>query len=149
MRLRQVYWIVFRKELRELLRDKRSLFWLFAPPIILPGLAICAGLFIGTQALRIVNDGFPVLIQNGDHAPDLVAAFKKDDSIDLVAPSTDPAADPFDKALAVVVVPDDFQDKLDHGETAHLQVLTRDNSVITYLAQAAVRSVIGGYKSQL
>ncbi len=74
MRFRKVYGVVFRKELRELLRDKRSLFWLFAPPIILPGLAICAGLFIGTQAIRIANDGFPVAVQNGDLAPGLIAA---------------------------------------------------------------------------
>ncbi|NJL95285.1 MAG: hypothetical protein HC915_16980, partial [Anaerolineae bacterium] len=50
MRFRTVYRIVFRKELRELLRDRRALFWLFAPPILLPGIALCAGLFIGTQA---------------------------------------------------------------------------------------------------
>lgn len=149
MRFRRVYWIVFRKELRELLRDKRSLFWLFAPPIILPGLAICAGLFIGSQALRIVNDGFPVLVQNGNRAPDLVAEFKKDDSIYLVDPPSNPAADLFEKALVVVVVPDDFRQKIDRGETADLQLLTRDNSVITYLAQGAVRGVIDKYKNEL
>ncbi|MBI5960501.1 MAG: hypothetical protein HY866_17300, partial [Chloroflexi bacterium] len=95
MRFRRVYWVVFRKELRELLRDRRSLFWLFAPPIILPGLALCAGVFIGTQALRIVNDGFPVLIQNGQAAPELVAEFEQDDSMFMVEPLADPESDPF------------------------------------------------------
>jgi sodium transport system permease protein len=149
MRLRRVYGVVFRKELRELSRDRRSLFWLFAPPIILPGLAICAALFIGTQALRIVRNGFPVTVQNGDHAPGLVQEFEQDDSTYLVGLPPDPNADPFDNALVVVVVPDDFQQKLDSGQTATLQVLTHDNSLITYLAQGAVRSVIGRYKEKL
>jgi sodium transport system permease protein len=149
MRLRKVFGVVLRKELRELSRDRRSLFWLFAPPIILPALAICAALFIGTQALRIMRDGFPVAVQNGDHAPGLVQELEQDDTTYLVDLPPDPDADPFDDALVVVVVPDDFQQKLDSDQTATLQVLTRDHSVITYLAQGAVRSVIGRYKEKL
>jgi sodium transport system permease protein len=148
MRFRKVYGVVLRKELRELLRDKRSLFWLFAPPIILPGLALCAGLFIGTQAIRIAKDGFPVAVQNGDLAPGLIAQFEQDDSTYLVEPP-DPQTDPFGDALVLVVVPDDFQQQIASGETATLQLLTRDNSVITLLARGAVRGVIGGYKNKL
>ena len=149
MRLRQVYGIVFRKELRELLRDRRSLFWLFAPPIILPGLALCAGLFIGTQALRIANEGFPVAVQNGEFAPGLIEQFEQDDATYLVELPPDPDADPFEEALVVIVVPENFQDQIAKGETATLRLLTRDNSVITHLARGAARGVIGSYKEKL
>jgi len=145
MRFRTVLGIVFRKELRELLRDRRSLFWLFAPPIILPGLAVCAGLFIGTQAIRIANDGFPVAVQNGERAPGLVERFEQDDATYLVDPP-DPDSDPYGEALILIVVPDDFQQQIERGDTATLQLLTRDNSLITYLAKGAVRSVIGSYR---
>ncbi|RPJ00994.1 MAG: ABC transporter permease, partial [Chloroflexi bacterium] len=148
MRFRKVYGVVFRKELRELLRDRRSLFWLFAPPIILPGLAVCAGLFVGTQALRIVNDGFPVAVQNGEGAPGLVERLETDDATYLVDPP-DPVSDPFGEALVLVVVPDDFQQQIAAGQTGTLHLLTRDNAVVTHLARGAVRSVIGGYKNQL
>ncbi|MBN2302900.1 MAG: ABC transporter permease [Anaerolineae bacterium] len=149
MRLRQVYWIVLRKELRELLRDKRSLFWLFAPPIILPGLALCAGVFIGAQAIRIMNDGFPVRIEHAERAPGLLEAFEADDATYLVDPPSDPDSDPFGDALVLVTVPDDFWEQVTRGETASLQLLTRDNSIITHLAQGAVRGVIGSYKDDL
>lgn len=149
MRFRWVYWVVLRKELRELLRDKRSLFWLFAPPIILPGLALCAGVFIGTQALRIASDGFPVWVENSVQAPGLLEAFEADDSTYLVEPPADPASNPFGKALILVVVPEDFQARINRGETATLRMLTRDSSVITYLAQGAVRGVLGRYKDDL
>jgi sodium transport system permease protein len=148
MRFRKVYGVVFRKELRELLRDRRSLFWLFAPPIILPGLALCAGLFIGAQAIRIAHNGFAVAVQNGDLAPGLIAQIEEDDSTYLVEPP-DPEKDPFGEASVLVVVPDDFQQQIASGATASLQVLTRDNSVITLLARGAVRGMIGSYNNML
>ena len=146
MRLRKVYWIVLRKELRELLRDRRSLFWLFAPPIILPGLALCAGLFIGTQALRIANDGVPVLIENGDLAPNLVARFEADEGTYLVEPTE---SDPYGDALVVVSIPDDFQQQIDSGGTVTLHMTTRDNSLITFFAESAVHSVINGFRDSI
>lgn len=149
MRLRRVYWIVFWKELRELLRDKRSLFWLFAPPIILPGLAICAGLFIGSQALRIVNEGFPVWVENGHLAPELVAKFEADDATYLVDPPANLDDDPFGDALILIQIPDDFQEQLASGEPATLRLLTKDNALITMFGQGAVRAVIGSYEQQI
>lgn len=149
MRPVRVYWVVLRKELRELLRDRRALFWLFAPPIILPGLAVCAGLFIGTQALRIVNDGFPVWVENSAQAPELVMLFEEDEATYLVDPPADPEHDPFGKALVLVVIPPDFQAQLAEGATPTLRMLTPDNSIITQLAKGAVRGVIGRFKDNL
>ncbi len=141
------YRIVFWKELRELLRDRRALFWLFAPPIILPGLALCAGLFIGTQAVRIMDAGFPVWVQNGGQAPGLLQAFEADDTIYLVDPP--PEGETFGEALVVVALPDDFRAHLDRGETVSIDVITADSSVITFLAKGAVRSVIDRYNDTL
>lgn len=149
MSFRKVYSVVFRKELRELLRDRRSLFWLFAPPIILPGLAICAGLFIGTQAVRIASDGFPVWIENSEQAPELVQRFADDDSVHLVDPPPNPEQDPFGEALIIVAPADDFQEQLARGEPASLQIITRDNSVITFLAQSTVRGIVDSYNNAL
>lgn len=149
MGARRIYWIVFRKELRDLLRDKRSLFWLLAPPIILPGLGICAGLFIGTQALRIASDGFPVVVQNADQSPELVQRLEDDDSIYLVDPPADSAEDFFGDAVIIVSIPDGFQEQIQRETPAAVRVITRDNSVITFLAQGAVRGVINRYNDDL
>jgi sodium transport system permease protein len=149
MKFRKVYSVVFRKEMRELLRDRRSLFWLFAPPIILPGLAICAGLFIGTQAVRIASEGFPVWIENGDQAPELVQRFTEDDAVHLVEPPSDPEQNPFGEALIIVAPAEGFQEQLEHGEPASLQIITRDNSVITFLARSAVRGIVDSYNNHL
>ncbi len=117
MSVRRIYWIVFRKELRDLLRDKRSLFWLLAPPIILPGLGICAGLFIGSQALRIASDGFPVVVENADQSPELVQRLEADDSIYLVDPPADSKQDPFGDAVIIVSIPDGFQERISERDS--------------------------------
>lgn len=148
-KFRRDYWIVFRKELRELLRDRRSLFWLFAPPIILPALAICAALFIGTQAVRIAQDGVPVLIENGEAAPELVERFTNADTAYIVDPPADPSTDAFGEAAIIVSIPPDFQETITAGQTAQIKLITKDGSLITFIAQAAVRTIIEDYSRHI
>ncbi len=143
MRLRTVYRIVFRKEFRELLRDRRSLFWLFAPPVILPGLAICAGVFIGSQVIRIANEGFPIYIENSNQAPELVERFEKEEAIKVLDENA------ADEAIVIVALPEDFKTQLEGDGTANLEVITKDNSIITFFGRAAVRGVIDGYNDDL
>lgn len=143
MRFRRVYGIVFRKEFRELLRDKRSLFWLFAPPIILPGIAICAGVFIGTQAIRIASEGFPIRIENGDQAPELVERFKESDSIRVLDEAST------EKAVLVVAIAPDFQAQLETIGSGSIQILTRDDSIISFFGKSTVRGVIEQYSNDL
>ncbi|MCI0699171.1 hypothetical protein L0337_45115, partial [candidate division KSB1 bacterium] len=149
MNLRRVYTIVFRKEFRELFRDRRALFWLFAPPIILPGIAICAAIFIGTQAIRIAQDGVPVFIENAAEAPELVQRFEDDESTTVVETDTRTDDDPFGDAAVIVSIPDDFQEQIESGGTANIRVITKDNSLITFFASAAVRNVINGYSDDI
>lgn len=149
MNLRRVYTIVFRKELRELFRDRRALFWLFAPPIILPGIAVCAAIFIGTQAIRIAQDGVPVFIENAEEAPELIERFESADETNVLENDTRTADDPFGDAAVIVSIPDDFQEQIESGNIANIQVITKDNSLITFFASSAVRTVINGYSDEI
>jgi sodium transport system permease protein len=137
----KVYGIVFRKELRELLRDRRSLFWLFAPPIMLPGIALCAGVFIGTQVVSIAQEGFPIFVQNGEDAPELLSSFEEANTIKMMANE--------EEALITVVVPEDFETQLETTGNANVQLVTRDNSIITFLGSSAARVVIQSYSDDL
>lgn len=145
MSLRRAYLTVFGKELRELLRDRRSLFWLFAPPILLPGIALCAALFIGAQTFRLASNGYPVIIENGDRAPELVSRFEDASSIRIVEPPPNADEDPFGEAILIVSLPEDFQERLDQGRTVDVQLITRDNSIVTNLGKWDVELVINTY----
>jgi sodium transport system permease protein len=144
MRLRKVYGVVFRKELRELVRDRRSLFWLFAPPIILPSIGICAALFIGSQVARLAEEGFPITIENAQAAPDLVAKLQASEVVLVVD-----EAEAGQTAMVVVEIPPDFQTTLEAGGTATLQLTTRNSSIISFFATGAVRGVIDAYSREV
>src|SRR5260221_9178376 len=145
-----VFRIVFRKELRELLRDRKTVFWLLAPPFILPAIAIIAAVFIGSQTARYITQGFPVTVINGQAAPGLLVTLKASKALIV----TESPADLTDTStqnptLITLTIPDDFQQQLDAGQQAHLTLTQRDNTFVSTLALGAVRSEIGTYSNQV
>src|SRR5436190_17687174 len=118
----RVFKIVYAREIRELIRDRKSLFWLLAPPIILPAIALVAVGFVGTQTARYITQGFPVAVVNGQAAPELVASLKRSKALIVNEPQP---ADPDPTALIMLTIPDDFQQKLDSGQQARLTLTQR------------------------
>lgn len=135
--------VVSAKELRELLRDRKTLFWLLAPPFILPAIALIAAGFIGTQTARYVTQGFPVYIANGQAAPALVEQFRKAQGIILLDDSK------ADTALIRLSLPDNFLSEVAAGRSAKLTLTRRDNTFVTTLALGAARAEIAGYSEKL
>jgi sodium transport system permease protein len=143
----RVFRIVLAKELRELIRDRKTLFWLLAPPIILPAIALLAVAFVGTQTARYITQGFPVTVINGSAAPGLVDSLKHSSALIVgERPANDPAGD---DALITLTIPDDFQQRLDAGQSTRLVLTQRDNTFVTTLALGAVRSEVSAYNERL
>ena len=149
MRFRRVYRTVFVKEFGELLRDRRALFWLFAPPILLPMIALCGAIFVSIQTVRIASDGFAILVENADQAPELVRRLEATQAIDVIAPPPQPEQDPFGKAVVIVSLPQDFQEQLYESHTVTIELITRDSSTSTLLGQSIVRDAIQNYANDL
>ncbi len=143
----RVFRIVLAKELRELLRDRKTLFWLLAPPIILPAIALLAVAFVGTQTARYITQGFPVTVVNGSAAPGLVDSLKHSSALIVTERSANSSTD--DGALITLTVPNDFQQRLDAGQSARLVLTQRDNTFVTTLALGAVRSEVSTYNERV
>ena len=138
--------VVFSKELRELLRDRKTIFWLFAPPIILPAIALIAAAFIGTQTARYVSDGFQIAVINPAAAPELMSVLHNSQAL-IVHEYPDTAANVDKESLITLTLPDDFQQQVEAGTPTSIKLVQRDNSVGATLALGAVRSEIGTYNS--
>ena len=141
----RVFRIVFAKEVRELVRDRKTLFWLLAPPIILPAIALLAVAFVGTQTARYITQGFPLAVVNGQAAPGLVDSLKRSKALIVTELATKPDSASDSVSLITLTVPDDFQTRLDAGQSARLTLTQRDNTFVTTLALGAARSEIGAY----
>ncbi len=142
----QVFRTVFDKELRELLRDRRALLFLLAPPFVLPAIAICGGLFVGVQMVNWATQGFPVAVVNRDAAPELVSWLEASDSLKLVEP---PGEVGWGEVLMVLTLPEDFEARVAREETAFVTMTLRDGAWTTGLAASAVRGVINQYNAAL
>src|SRR5438132_1292137 len=98
---------VFLKELRETLRDRRSIVVMFGVPLLLYPLMMMslAGLGISTTR-RMVQQTSQVALVHGDAAPHLRAQMRRPDSgVRIVSPRDPRAALAANEVDAVVIVP--------------------------------------------
>lgn len=132
---------VFLKELRETLRDRRSLFVMFGVPLVLYPLLILAtaGMAAG-RVTRMERQDSPVAVVNGEAAPHLLERLQRPGSGVKVTPSTEPDGDlKAGKLQAVLVVPPEFERKaLAAGDAALKIELDRSRE-----ASGAAREKLG------
>jgi len=106
--------IVFRKELTDTLRDRRTLISSILLPLLLfPLLTVgFAGLAI-VLARRATAEAFPVMLTGKEHAPELWRRIARIENFKMVPPSADYVRQINDKTLrAAVEFPPDFEKKL-------------------------------------
>lgn len=102
---------VFLKELRETLRDRRSLFVMFGVPLVLYPLLILAtaGLAAG-RATRIERQDSPIAVVNGAAAPHLLGVLQRHGSgLKVVSGADARGGLKAEKVHAVLVVPPEFE----------------------------------------
>src|SRR3954471_15354902 len=86
--------IVFRKELREMLRDRRSLTIMFGIPLVLyPVLTVLIGTIGVSKKKQFTETPARVAIVNPVDAPNLVSVIEEKDSGATAVPSKEPEKD--------------------------------------------------------
>src|SRR4051794_15332988 len=103
--------IVFRKELREMLRDRRSLAIMFGIPLVLYPLLTILISTIGMQKQKELTERpANVAVVDADAAPHLIELLSKPDSGVRVASSQDTTSDlAAGKIDAVLIIPPDAE----------------------------------------
>ncbi len=115
MRL-NVIGIIFKKQIKELLRDKRTVFVVFILPVVLYPLMIVGFTQLSVFMVgRMEKETFPVAFENPEAAPELMKMFEADTQLSIESP-----ADPDSALLAGdiylhVVIPDGFEDGIASG----------------------------------
>ncbi|MBN1179918.1 MAG: ABC transporter permease [Anaerolineae bacterium] len=142
--------VVFVKEMRDLLRDRRTLFFLFGPPLMLPLLAIAALMLITWQVERQAPEGLTIAVSGGEYAPDLLADLERVDMLRLVELPADPAAELRSGTLAaLLVIPPDTQARLAAELPVTLTLTTSRVGWMPMLADTTIRDAIADYEQDL
>lgn len=140
--------IVFKKELKDLFRDKKTVIvGIILPLLIFP---IMFG-FIGksiTSTTKKVDENLKIAIIDNSKSP-LGNYLKAQKNMDVVA-SNDIKKDVQDgKVYIGIVIPDDFENKIRMEKTTELKLILDDSSQTSMLAMGKINALIDGYSKEI
>ena len=140
--------IIFQKEARDLLRDRRTLLFLFATPLLMPIVGAIGGAFVLWQIARQAQDGLSIVIVNGEQLPGLVAELRNDGWLQLVdAPSDDiEGALQSGELMAVLEIPADAMERLWAEEPVTLTLTSSRSGWLPDFAVISVQQALRVYE---
>jgi len=115
---------VYRKELTDSLRDRRTLISMIVVPLLIfPVMTIGLGTFVGRMILKAKAEIPKVMIINGDDSPDAVKNIKALKEIQVVPTESDYKQQISDKKIrAAVDIPPGFDAAVESGEQATVKI---------------------------
>lgn len=143
--------VVYRKELVDSLRDRRTIISMFVIPILLfPVLSVGFGLLGATMMNKAKEEIPQVMIVGAQDSPRIVDALKKSEKIKVVPEAPDFETQVTDrKVRAAVVIPAGFDEAANRGEAKKVLVDYYEGDIKSELAQKTVREVLDDYRSDL
>jgi sodium transport system permease protein len=132
---------VYRKELRDSLRDRRTVVSMFLVPILLmPLLTIGAGVLAALLFGRALEETPTVMLLGGEDSPKVMAELHAQRDIQFVPARPDYVQEISNKQIrAAVEIPPGFDAAIEHGEVPTLRI---------YMYQNELRSTFGVQKLQ-
>ena len=139
--------VVFLKEARDLLRDRRTLFFLFAPPILGPLMLVGVVVLISWQVISQAPEGLAVAVAGGDQVPELLEHLEETAMLRLVDPlPDDPLAALRDgELMALLTIPPDSGQRAGAELPITLTLTTSRVGWMPSLANLTVREAVAGY----
>jgi sodium transport system permease protein len=142
--------VVFRKELRESLRDRRALMnTLLVGPLLGPLLFLVMIRVVVSTELNKAEKPLPVAIQGAERAPNLVAALKAAGASVSVAPS-DPAQAVRDEDIELaLVIPSNYADEWQAGRAATVYAYYDSSRKEAGSQIGRLKGMLEGYSRQI
>jgi sodium transport system permease protein len=133
--------VVYRKELTDSLRDRRTVIsMILAPILVMPLLTIGAGVLTVVLFGRAMQETPKVMVLGGDDSPKVLAELRALKDIAIVPGQADYAAEISNKQIrAAVAIPPGFDAAVDRGETQTVRI---------YMYQGELRSTFGADRLQ-
>ncbi len=141
--------IVYRKELRDLLRDRRTIISMFVVPmIIMPLITMSMGVMAKHAVEKTLAETPRVMILGGDDSPATVAALKKQDNFKFIPAGADYKQLISDKKMdAAVEIPSGFDAALANGTAGSINIYDYQGELKSESAAGELRSFFQDLRS--
>jgi sodium transport system permease protein len=141
---------VYRKELRDSLRDRRTVMSMIViPTLMIPGImAVAIG--VSTRAINKAREEVPtVMVLGGDDSPVLRAALAAHPKLHLVRTAANWKQQISDKQLrAVIDIPAGFDAALERGTPAEVKIYHYKGELRSGFAVGELRDFLNGYREK-
>jgi sodium transport system permease protein len=145
----KLVWLIFKKEMLDVVRNRRRLVMiLLFNMVILPMLAILPSALLLRRTITSITQPLQIPVQGAEYAPDLLAYIEKNRSIKFV-PAQDVEALVRGKQASVgLIVPADYAEKTQSGESSILVVVIDKSKSLNPDADR-LKGVIETYEKEL
>jgi sodium transport system permease protein len=142
--------VVFRKEVVDNLRDRRSVGSALIMPLFMPIFLVSLIMVVGRSILADpVDRPLPIAVQGAQNAPGLVAYLEQHGATILPAPSDAQAQVVQGNLDMVLVIPADYAASFRGGHPADLQIILDSSRQSARTNVSRVRSLLGAYSQQV
>lgn len=140
--------IVYRKELTESLRDRRTLISTIVVPILMFPLLMVGFSFVAFRLVGAAKKEVPrVMILGGEDSPDVTNVLTKLSDVEVVPVAADYQEQISNKKIrAAVELPKDFQTALAHGETPVVKIYMYEGDLKSSFAANRVEKSLQDYR---
>jgi len=145
--------VIYGKELRDTLRDRRTIISTIVIPILMfPLLTLGFGFLAARSMHKVQQETSTVMLLGATNAPALAATFRHTEGIRVVPPSGDYAARISDKKIrAAVEFPRDFEKdiKRSAGKAPEVEIYHFAGETRSQVAVRNIQRILGDYRRQI
>lgn len=140
---------IWRKEIADVLRDRRRLIWnLVTSFILMPVLFVAPMAFLTLRTAQQMASTITIPVQGMEHAPELMAYLKAEGDIEVVEADDVESLVREKQFTGGLIVPPRFEEKIRNGEPVKLQLVT-DQSKSMNVIGTRLLSLLEKYRDEL
>lgn len=141
---------VYKKEVRENLRDRRSLFnSVLLGPILFPILFIGLAYFASSKQQERVEQLLELPVVGAEHAPNLVSFLEQQGVVIKTAPEDPEASVSAQDEQVIIRIPEKFPEQWKSGEPAVIELIADPSRRESDIPMQRVRGLINAYGAQI
>ena len=141
---------VYKKEVRENLRDRRSLFSsVLLGPILFPILFIGLAYFASSKQQERVEQLLELPVVGAEHAPNLVSFLEQQGVVIKAAPEDPEASVSAQDEQVIIRIPEKFPEQWKSGEPAVIELIADPSRRESNIPMQRVRGLLNAYGAQI
>ncbi len=141
---------VYRKEVRENLRDRRSLFnSVLLGPILFPIIFIGLAYFAGSKQQEQAEKTLEVPVVGAEHAPNLVSFLEQQGVIIQTAPRDPETSVQTQEVQVIIRIPEKFGEQWKNGKPAVVEVIADPSRRESDIPMRRIRGLLNAYGAQI